>query len=122
MQVLVELFLDALDRFIAVFEVFEGTLLVAGVKHDWTLLSLRHDDSPHFVHGRESDVDFGQLGLDVGRAKDRPQVAPTTLSAAPLFQDFLNFDKARLPVKCLGQEVLAVGRARNDHCLLDMLI
>jgi len=84
MQVLVELFLHTLNSVIAVAEVFKGTMLVASIEYDWALLGLRHDDTPHFVHCYECDVDLRERVLDIGRAKDGPEVAPSTLRTAPL--------------------------------------
>jgi hypothetical protein len=83
---------------------------------------LGHNDAPHFVHRGEGEVDFGQLRLDVGRVENGPQVAPATLSPAPLFQDFLYLHQARLPIQRFAEEEFCVGRACNDHCLLDVLV
>ena len=113
----VEILIEALRYFfnylIAVDEVLKGFMLISTIQHKRLLRSLLHDDSPFLVNRAKEDSDFRQLSLDVWRVKNGPEIHPASLSLAPFFKDFLDFNKVLFPIEDVLQEKLGVGRACN---------
>lgn len=121
-DILVEALGDFLNYLIAVDEVLKGFMLISTIQNKWLLRGLLHYHFPFLVNRAKQHSHFRQLSLNVWRVKNRPEVHPASLSLAPLFENFLDFDKILFPIEDVLQEKLSVGRTCNQHCFLNVLI